>query len=300
MSFPIRCEGLSKRYHRVAAVDNLNLDVPEGSIYALVGPNGAGKTTLIKMLMNLLRPSEGHALVLDADSRRLTPKHFAQIGYCSENQEMPEWMTVEYLLAYLKPFYPTWDDSLAAQLIDEFQLPPGRKLRHLSRGMRMKAVLASSLAYHPRLIVLDEPFSGLDPLVRDEFIQGLLERATEATVFVSSHDLGEIESFSSHIGFLDGGRMQFSEEIAPLMDRFREVEVTMPIATIAPQHWPGHWLKPQTSSAVIRFIETEYEELRTRAQIMQLFPTATNVSANPMTLREVFVAIAKSMRAAAA
>lgn len=300
MSYPIQGEGLTKRYRRVAAVENLTLKVREGSIYALVGPNGAGKTTLIKLLMNLLRPTSGRATVLDADSRRLAPAHLAQIGYVSENQELPDWMTVSYLLHYLKPFYPTWDDPLAAQLVREFQLPTDRKLKHLSRGMKMKAALASSLAYHPRLILLDEPFSGLDPLVRDEFIQGLIERATEATVFVSSHDLAEIESFSSHIGFLDSGRMQFSEEITPLMERFREIEVTLPAPSLAPSNWPDHWLQPQTSSAVIRFVETQVDELTTRTSISRLFPGAAQISITPMTLREIFVATAKDRRRIAA
>ncbi len=94
-------------------------------------------------------------------------------------------MTVGMLLAYLRPFYPTWDRALEAAMIQQFNLPLDRKLRQLSRGMRMKAALAGSLAYHPKLIVLDEPFTGLDPLVRDELIQGLLERAEESTIFVS-------------------------------------------------------------------------------------------------------------------
>jgi ABC-2 type transport system ATP-binding protein len=114
-------------------------------------------------------------------------------------------MTVGGLLDYMRPFYPTWDRALEQQLVRQFDLPLGRKLKHLSRGMRMKAAFASSLAYRPPLIVLDEPFTGLDPLVRDELIEGLLERAPETTIFLSSHDLAEIESFASHVGYLEAG-----------------------------------------------------------------------------------------------
>ena len=152
-------------------LNGLNLAVPEGSLYGLLGPNGAGKTTTIKILMNIIGASGGRAEALGVDSRRLGPKSFAQIGYVSENQEMPEWMTVEYFLAYLRPFYPAWDVAREKELLRQFELPLDRKLKHLSRGMRMKAALASSLAYRPKLIVLDEPFTGLDPLVRDEFIR---------------------------------------------------------------------------------------------------------------------------------
>jgi ABC-2 type transport system ATP-binding protein len=108
---------------------------------------------------------------------------------------MPGWMTVEYLLSYLKTFYPTWDDGRAKELLRQFKLPLDRKLRDLSRGMWMKASLTSSLAYHPKLLVLDEPFSGLDPLVREELIEGLIDCAQETTILVSSHDLADIESF---------------------------------------------------------------------------------------------------------
>jgi len=127
---------------------------------------------------------------------------------------------------FLRPFYPSWDRDLEHDLIRQFELPLNRRLAKLSRGMRMKAALGSALAYHPKLIVLDEPFTGLDPLVRDELIQGLLERSEESTIFISSHDLAEIESFASHVGYLEQGQLRFSEELIVLADRFREVELT--------------------------------------------------------------------------
>jgi ABC-2 type transport system ATP-binding protein len=144
------------------------------------------------------------------------------------------------LLGYLRPFYPTWDRSLEDELMKQFDLPLDRKLRHLSQGMRMKAALASSLAYHPKLIVLDEPFTGLDPLVRDDLIRGLLDRAEESTILVSSHDLGEIESFASHVGYLDEGQLRFSEELTTLADRFREVELTFSVPPRYRTTFPRH------------------------------------------------------------
>src|SRR5436305_894314 len=108
---PIICQGLSIAFGGVRAVDSLDLDVPNGAIYGLAGPNGAGKTSAIKAMMNILRPTGGHAEILGCDSRLLGAENFARIGYVSENQAMPDWMTVDYLMAYLKPFYPTWDDA---------------------------------------------------------------------------------------------------------------------------------------------------------------------------------------------
>ena len=299
MTAPIVTHNLSKRFGGVMALDGMDLSVPEGSIYALVGPNGAGKTTTIKILMNIFSPGGGDAELLGVNSRRLSPRELTLIGYVSENQEMPEWMTVENMLAYLEPFYPTWDSVLAAELMRQLDLPPRRRLRHLSRGMRMKAALAAALSFHPRLIILDEPFSGLDSLVRDELIQTLLGAAAAATTFISSHDLAEIESFASHVGFLDRGRLQFSEEMSALAERFREVEITLGSAAGLPAAWPCEWLRPESSAAVVRFVDSRFDRERTSAEIRSLFPDARDVSFQPMTLRAIFVVLAKTARKAA-
>jgi ABC-2 type transport system ATP-binding protein len=288
---------LTKKFRGTVALDGLNLEVPEGSVYALIGANGAGKTTAIKILMNILQPTSGHVETLGL--KKLSPREFQQIGYVSENQEMPEWMTVGYFMAYLKRFYPAWDDARAEELLRQFDLPRDRKLKHLSRGMKMKAALASSLAYRPKLIVLDEPFSGLDPLVRDELIEGLLESANESTIFISSHDLAEIDNFSSHVGYLEQGRLQFSEEMSALSARFREVEVTLDRAPELPQNWPAAWLRPETSAAVVRFVESQFDEARTMADIRRVFGEPRGVSMNPMPLRSIFVTLAKAERRAA-
>src|SRR5580765_6803536 len=140
---------------------------------------------------------------------------------------MPGLITVQYYMDYLSNFYHSWDLLLATNLLRQFELPLHRKLRHLSHGMKMKAALASSLAYRPRLMVLDEPFTGLDPLVRDELIESLLDTAEDTTIFISSHDLAEIETFASHVGYLGYGSLKFSEEMAVLTARFREIEITL-------------------------------------------------------------------------
>ncbi len=295
---PVRCENLSVAFRSVRAVDGLNLTVEEGAIYGLVGPNGAGKTTAIKSMMNIIGRTGGRAEIFGRDSRAIGEQDFAQIGYVSENQDMPAWMTVEYLMRYLKPFYPTWDDARATQLLEQFDLPPDRKLRHLSRGMLMKAALASSLAFRPRLLVLDEPFSGLDPFVREQLIEGVLESAEESTILVSSHDLGEIETFASHIGYMDRGRLVFSEEMASLTGRFREVEVTIdqPVDIDRDPRWPARWLRPEVSPAVVRFIDTGYDPESTVAEVRLLFRGVREISARPLPLRTIFLTIAGHSR----
>jgi ABC-2 type transport system ATP-binding protein len=296
MSSAIKTEQLAKKFFRVEALRDLNLEVPAGAIYALVGPNGAGKTTAIKILMNIFPATSGRAEVLGSDSRRIAGRAFTSIGYVSENQKLPNWMRVDAFLAYLRPFYPTWDRELEDELVRQFQLPLDRRLGGLSRGMRMKAALVSALAYHPRLIVLDEPFGGLDPLVRDELIEGLLDRASEATIFVSSHDLAEIENLASHVGYLEQGHLRFSEEMATLVERFREVEVTLAATPPSRNQWPDSWMHVTNAAAVVRFIESRFDQERTTAEIRRRFGEVRDMSFTPMSLRSIFLAVAKAGR----
>lgn len=299
MTAVIRTRSLSRYFGRTVAVNGVDLEVPPGSVYAMVGANGAGKTTLIKLLMNIFRPTRGTAEVLGVDSRKIAGKTFTRIGYVSENQEMPDWMTAGEMLSYYRAFYPRWDCALEQQLVRQFDLPLDRKLKHLSRGMRMKAAFASSLAYRPELIVLDEPFSGLDPLVRDELIEVLIERAPETTIFLSSHDLAEIEGFSSHVGFLEEGRLLFSEEMAALSDRFRDVTITTSGAAALPASLPAAWLQPAAADSVLRFVHSRFDA-DTHADLAAMFPSAREIRLDPMSLRSIFLSVAKSGRGHAA
>jgi ABC-2 type transport system ATP-binding protein len=293
----ISIENLSKSYRRNVVLNGLNLDVEEGSVFGLIGPNGVGKTTTIKILMNILKADAGEARVLGIPSQSLQPDHYCKIGYVSENQQMPGWMTIQYLLDYLKPFYPSWDSGYAESLLEQFNLPRDRKIGQLSRGMWMKSALVSSLAYRPRLLILDEPFSGLDPVVREDLIEGLVDSASETTLFISSHDLVDIESFATHIAFLSEGGLQFSEEMSSLTSRFREVEVIVesPVMLCDCENWPVHWLRPESSPALIRFVESRFEQERTECDIRRLFGRTAQVSVNAMPLRQIFVTLARSL-----
>jgi len=292
----IRTENLAKRYGRTDALRGVTLEVPEGAVFALVGPNGAGKTTAIKTLMNIYQPSSGRAEVLGVDSRRLGPEQLARIGYVSENQELPGWMRVGDFLAYCKPFYPDWQNSDAAELVRGYELPLGRPLKALSRGMRMKAALASSLAYRPRLIVLDEPFGGLDVLVREQLIESLLDRTPEATIFLASHDLSEIENFATHLAYLSDGRVEFAEEMRAVADRFREIEITLDAPGEPPREWPEAWLNPEQAGVVVRFVDSRFDAARTEAEIRRRFAGVREIGARGMSLRAIVVALAKSAR----
>ncbi len=285
-------EGLSKRFGGTLALDRVSFAVPEGAVFALVGANGAGKTTLIRILMNIVRPTEGRALVLGRNSEGLSGTGFCDVGYVSENQDLADWTTVGGMLDYFRPFYPQWDRELEGRLVRQFDLPLKRKLKHLSRGMRMKAAFVSSLAYRPKLLVLDEPLSGLDPFVRDELIESLREQAAGTTVFLSSHDLAEIESFASHVGFLEDGRMLFSEPLGALMGRFREATVE---GGLRPEKIPEAWLNFEAFEGGFRWVHSEFGGESSVDEAWEVFGDA-EVAFRPMPLRSIFLAMAKAGR----
>jgi ABC-2 type transport system ATP-binding protein len=293
----IRTENLFKHFRHVRALSGLNLGVPEGAAYALVGPNGSGKTTAIKLLMNILQPTSGSAEVLGMPSSELRGRAFTSIGYVSENQELPLWMRGGVFFQYVRAFYNSWDVALEQEIVNQFALPLDRKLRHLSRGTRMKAALASALAYRPQLVVLDEPFGGLDPLVRDELIAGMRQWAAGATIFVSSHDLEEIESFVTHVGYLEAGRLQFSEAISTLTARFRQVEVMVDFPPAPPSHFPPTWMQVQVSNRVVRFVEVQFDQERLTSEIHQVFGTPQKTTLSAMSLRSIFLVMARAGRA---
>lgn len=292
----IRVEGLWKKFGRFDALQGLSFEVPEGSAFALIGANGAGKTTTIKVLMNILEPSRGRAVLLGVDSRKISPKQLGQIGYVSENQDMPPRLTVGEYVAYLRPFYPTWDRELEASIARQLRLPLERKIGNLSHGMRMKMALMCALPYRPKLLVLDEPFSGLDPLVRDEFMEGLLEQAGEMTILISSHELGEIDGVATHVAFLDEGKLLFQESMNDLTGRFREVSVTLEAEAARPEPVPKEWMQVRALGNVLTFVDAKFDEDGLGEQVRSRLSGVRGIVAQPMALRSIFTALARSAR----
>jgi ABC-2 type transport system ATP-binding protein len=283
----IETHHVAKRFGRFEAIEDLNLRVPEGSVFALIGPNGAGKTTTLRMLMNILRPDRGDITVLGTASRRLSPKNFERIGYVSESQRLPGSLTLVHYFEYLRSLYPAWDRSLERQLCEQFELPPGRRISHLSHGMRMKALLVGALAFRPRLLVLDEPLSGLDTLVRDEVVNGLLQQAAETTILISSHELTEIESFVTHVAFMQNGRLLLQEAIEELQQRFREVFVTLSAVKQLPQPLPEGWLLPEIEGHRLRFVTASHESDAQLHQLLTRHFGAVKLECEPMPLRAI-------------
>jgi ABC-2 type transport system ATP-binding protein len=297
----IETSQLSKQFGANQVLAPIDLMIPRGSIFALIGHNGAGKTTLIKLLLNMIQPSTGNATILGQPTTSLSGDAFTRIGYISENLELPEWMTVRGLLDYLRPFYPSWNDR---GLLEDLDLPPNRKICHLSRGMRMKALFASVLAFSPSLIVMDEPFSGLDTITRDMLITTLLERVNsrealaikrETTIVISSHELPEIESFATHAAVLDRGKLLFAEAMDGLTSRFRDVTVALSAedAEAIYAKLPSDWLSPQLSGETLRFTFTKANTLDPELAVREVLSGIRRVETKQMTLRTIFLALSK-------
>jgi ABC-2 type transport system ATP-binding protein len=292
----VHLKNVWKKYGRFDALRGLSFSVPEGSVFALFGANGAGKTTTIKVLMNLIEPTMGDAVVLGVNTRALSPKELTHIGYVSENQDMPGRMTVATYINYLRPFYPTWDRALEEELRGKLQLPPERRIKDLSHGMRMKMALACALPFRPKILVLDEPLSGLDPLVRDEFMEGLMLQAREMTVLISSHELAEIEEITTHVAFLDRGTLLFQEAKTDLKARIREVQVTLESEARLPAMAPREWLDIRAAGNVLSFVDTQYSECDLAARIAALLGTVRRIEAKPVALRSVYTTLARGLR----
>lgn len=302
MDNAIETESLERRFGRIDAVKNLTLAVPRGSIFAYVGPNGAGKTTTIKVLMNLLEPSRGRASIMGCDTTRLGPPQFERIGYVSENQRLPEWMAVEELLEYCAPMYPKWDRTLCEKLLVLFSLDRRQRIKTLSRGMKMKAALLCSLPYRPSLLVMDEPFGGLDPMVRDELVRAVLELGDQEgwTLFISSHDIDEVERLADWVGILDRGRLRLSESVASLQGRFRKVEVVVANDPQLPTNPPKEWLSIEKVAHTIRFVHTGFSPESAESEIRSVFPQTRQVLESAMSLKDIFMTLGRSSRLAAA
>jgi ABC-2 type transport system ATP-binding protein len=293
----VECTHLTKRFRHHEAVNDLTLSVPEGAALALVGSNGAGKSTTLRMLLNILRPDSGCARVLGVESTRLRASELKDIGYVCDNPVLPGRLTVSQYLDYLRSLYPNWDAAFEKSLRERLDLPAHQRLGRLSHGMRVKLLLVGALAYHPKLLVLDEPLSGLDPLMRDEVLEGVLGQADETTIIISSHELTELEGFATQIAFMDQGKLLFHEDIEHTFARFREVSVTLAGEARRPQPLPGHWLLADSSGAVRRFVETKFTDDQDVARkAAEHFGEIQHVETRAMSLREISKTLMRAQR----
>jgi ABC-2 type transport system ATP-binding protein len=211
----IEISRLTRRFGGTAALSSVTLTFPRGGVYGLVGANGAGKTTLIKHVLGLLKAESGSVRVFGLDPVADPVGVLSRVGYLSEENDLPGWMTVNELMRYSCAFYPKWDDAYAEELRRRFALEPGAKIRTLSRGQRARAGLIAALAYRPELLVLDEPSSGLDPIARRDILGAVIRTIADEgrTVLFSSHLLDEVEEVANHVTMMERGRILMSASL---------------------------------------------------------------------------------------
>ena len=223
-------ENFTKRFGKVVAVDDLSLEVPEGSIFGLLGQNGAGKTTTIQTLLNLLQPTAGRLSVLGFDSVKDSLELRRRVGYLPEEPTYYGWMTVDEIIGFNAAFYPTWDEALAEKLLEDLGLPRDRKLRDLSRGMQAKVGLVMALGARPEVLILDDPTSGLDAVVRREFLEAMINNVQSegGTVFFSSHLIHEMERVVDQVALIHQGKLRMRASLEQLKLDFKKIRAVYP------------------------------------------------------------------------
>jgi ABC-2 type transport system ATP-binding protein len=287
----VAVQGLSHRYGRKQVLGDLDLTIPEGATYALLGANGAGKTTLLRLLAGIERVQSGAVSLFGDSVRSMSLAQRQRFSYVAEGQELPTWMRLEQMEAYCAPLYPTWDTQLAAQLRTRFDLDPKQKIGTMSRGQRMKAALLCALASRPRLLLMDEPFTGMDVGVKEELVRGLLDTSGEHgwTILVSTHDIAEIEMMVDWVGFLRDGRIGVSAPLEQLRETYRRVEFTLAPGATMPVARPASWLRVEQSGQRVSVLGSGIGLASIEQQIAG---SLAAVDEHEVTLRELYLALA--------
>jgi ABC-type multidrug transport system ATPase subunit len=259
----IDIDGLTVRYGRKTAVDNVSLNVPRGSVYALLGRNGAGKSSLVRCLLGQQKPAAGAIHLFGDDVWRRRAALMERVGVVSEDADAPPEMPVGALSRFCARLYARWDDKLVADRLRRFAIAPRTRFGDLSKGQKKQVSLALALAMSPDLLVLDDPTLGLDVVARrslfEEVITELADRGI--TVFVTTHDLGGIETLADRVGILKDGALILEEEMEALKLRFRRIR------------YPA---------AVARAVVSNFDE----------FEAPADAEVTPMSLEEIFIAVA--------
>ncbi|MFN6139474.1 MAG: ABC transporter ATP-binding protein [Planctomycetota bacterium] len=279
----LQTSGLKRHYGRHPAVDGIDLQVRQGEIYGFLGINGAGKTTTIRMLMGIIAAQAGSITIFCQKTRRTTVSLKRDIGYVSQDQNFYPWMTCEKLGRFVGSFYPTWETKEFFRLLEVFEIPRARKVSQLSGGMKAKLGLALAITPKPKLLILDEPTAGLDPVARRDFLDIIVSQARTAsrTTFFSSHLIDEVERCADRIGIIHAGKMRFQGPLSQLREEVRRVRFRGELPSMGPMF--EFWQERKKDDQVIQ----TFRATCSAWQELQLPPEATIES---LSLEDIFLA----------
>jgi ABC-2 type transport system ATP-binding protein len=279
----VSLDRLTIRYGRTAAVSDITVEVPRGSVYALLGRNGAGKTSTVRCLLGQWRPTGGSAALFGRDVWRERASLMTRVGVVLERDEAPPAMTAAELERFFARLYPTWDRSAVLDRLDRYSVPLTRPFGKLSRGQQRQLSLALALASSPELLVLDDPTLGLDAVARrallDELIGELADRGT--TVFVATNDIAGIEPVADRVGVLHGGQLLLDQEMDELKSGFRRIRIAGPSEVDLRLDGAEVLTRRRIAGGVEAVVRTRPGRA----------PTADAAEVHPMSLEEIFVAL---------
>jgi len=286
----IEASGLRKTYDGMEALSGLDLQVPRGSICGFLGRNGAGKTTTIKILLGMASPAAGSARVLglDATQAQQSVEIRRRTGFVSEDKDLYDSMTVAEITRFTASFYPRWRRDLEEKYLRRFELPPGRKVKALSRGMRTKLALLLALCRGAELLILDEPTSGLDPAMAEEVLQALVGHVAreEMTIFFSSHQIAEVDQIGDRIVIIDRGRAVMAGALDDLRESFRRVQLVFDGAAPAATFQAPNVTRVQRNGRVISvLVSADADAIVEEARAWN----PASVEVTPVTLKEIFL-----------
>jgi ABC-2 type transport system ATP-binding protein len=279
---------VSKQFKRQVALDDVSLASEPGVVVALLGENGAGKSTALRILLGLLEPDAGEASVLGLDSRRQGLEIRRRVGYVPDQPALYDWMTVEEAGWFVAGFYPLGFQKHYDELVTHFELPPDRKIKDLSKGMRAKVSLSLAMAHKPELLILDEPTSGLDPLIRREFLESMVDVAAQGrTVLLASHQIAEVERVADVVAILQEGKLVLVERLEDMKTHVCELTVTLRNGSPDLPPVPGTVLHREIKGRQWRLLvrnidQSRFERFRSDEEI-------SNVEIRHPSLEEIFV-----------
>lgn len=228
----VEIKRLTRQFGAKRALNDISLSIPRGGVFGLIGGNGAGKTTLIKHIMGMHYAQSGSVRVFGIDPVAHPVEVLGRIGYMSEERDIPNWMRVADILQYTRTFFPAWDTTYAEELREMFDLDPKQRIRNLSRGQAARVCLLLALAHRPELLVLDEPSSGLDPVVRRDILAAIVRTIAHEgrTVIFSSHLLDEVERLADRVAMIHNGEIVLHDQLDTIKETFRRLIVRFPQA----------------------------------------------------------------------